>query len=266
MIRLSDLLKEVAKDKPTPEEQKVIDDLLGSLHEGALDDILVKAKKYAKKGMLTATVLMYLAASPEFASAQTDPGSKAKINAILNTKNMDPSNPDDVKRVDTGYMKWTLGTSDDGVLGQYTSQFMMPGTWAWKGDNALAKQGTETNKKLLQLSKLSVKQMEDWNKFVEWMKKTKIIIQTKEDKKLNRKPTPKPISGHPGLDEDPEIGQEVIDYYRSLPGNGDFWVKGWKELKQVQQTAMIYRGITVDDWKAGKTDPKGAHAGIIMPK
>lgn len=266
MIKLVTLLKEVAKNTPTPEEQRVIDDLLGSLQEGALDDILVKVKRYAKKGLLTTTVLMALAASPEFVSAQTDAGSKAKANAILGTRNMDPSNPADVKRVDTGYMKWTLGTSDDGVLGQYTSQFMMPGTWAWKGDDALAKQGTGTNKKLLQLSQLKVEQMEAWNKFVEWMKKTTIIIPTKEDLKLNRKPTPKPISGHPGLDLDPEIGQEVIDYYRSLPGNGDFWVKGWKEVKQVQQTAMIYRDLTVADWKAGKDDPKGAHPGIIMPK
>ena len=257
MIRLIDLLREMAEEvSPTPEEQRVIDDLLGSLQEGAFDNLLAKAKSYAKKGLLTATVIAALVASPELTSAQKSQMqdfSREKANAILGTKNMDPSNPDDVKRVDTGYMKWTLGTSDDGVLGQYTSQFVFPGTWAWKGDDALAKQGIETNKSLSKISKLDQKHMKAWNKFVEWMK---------EEGKLNGKK----ISGNSELDNDPSIGQDVIDYYRSLPGNGDFFVKGKKEIIQVQQNIIAYRAQTVDDWKAGKDDPKGVHPGIIMPK
>ena len=255
MIRLATLLKEVAKNTPTPEEQRVIDDLLGSLQEGAFDNLLAKAKSYAKKGLLTATVIAALVASPELTSAQKSQiqdFSKEKANAIMGTTDMNPNNPADVKRVDTGYMKWTLGTSDDGILGQYTSQFIFPGTWAWKGNNALAKQGTETNKKLLQLSGLSVKQMEDWNKFVDWMKKAKI-----DGKK---------ISGNPQLDTDPGIGIDVINAYKETPGGKGFWVNGEDELKQVQRAIKIYRDITVDDWKAGATDPKGAHAGIVMPK
>ena len=70
MIKLLDILKEIAEETPTPEEQKVIDDLLGSLDEGAFDTLLAKAKKYAKKGLMTATVLAALMATPTLTDAQ----------------------------------------------------------------------------------------------------------------------------------------------------------------------------------------------------
>ena len=287
MIKLIDLLKEVEgeqnlspEDKKKLEQAKALLATLDQVQEDTLseDKITDVGNKLKKLGLSLGLLTLLAASSPaqqkaidmakaKAPTSQTTTDYKAKANAIMGTRDMDPNNPDDVKRVDTGYMKWVLGTSDDGILGQYTSQFMMPGTWAWKGDNALAKQGIETNKKLLQLSGLSVKQMEDWNKFVEWMKKDgKITIPTKEDIKLKRKPTPKPISGHSGLDSDPSIGQDVIDYYRSLPGNEDFFVKGEKEIKQVQQNIIAYRAQTVADWKAGKDDPKGVHPGIVMSK
>jgi hypothetical protein len=283
MIKLVTLLKEIEaeknlskQDKEKLEQAKALLATLNELEEGTLteDKITDVANKLKKLGLSIGLLTLLAGTNPtsaqtkaiDLAKAKTTIDYKAKANAILGTKNMDPSNPEDVKRVDTGYMKWTLGTSDDGVLGQYTSQFMFPGTWAWKGDNALAKQGIETNKTLSQISKLEPEQMKAWNKFVEWMKKTKITIPTEEDIKLKREPAPKPISGHSGLDSDPEIGQEVIDYYRSLPGNGDFFVKNWKEIKQVQQNIIAYRAQTVDDWKAGKDDPKGVHPGIVMSK
>lgn len=277
MIKLIDLLREVESeqnlsdaDKDKLEQARELLATLDNVQEGTLseDKITDVANKLKKLGLSIG--LMGLLAVPGQTSAQTKAidiakgkapttqtaqsttDFKAKANAILGTTDMNPNNPADVKRVDTGYMKWTLGTSDDGILGQYTSQFMFPGTWAWKGDNALAKQGTETNKKLLQLSGLSVKQMEDWNKFVDWMKTSKI-----DGKK---------ISGNPQLDTDPDIGIDVINAYRETPGGKGFWVNGEDEIKEVQRAIKIYRDITVDDWKAGAKDPKGAHAGIVMAK
>ena len=81
MIKLTDLLKEIEAQS---QEQEIIDDLLGTLNEGAFDDLLTKAKDYAKKGLLTAGVLAALLASPKLSQAQ-----KAQVKDIAKTTQTD---------------------------------------------------------------------------------------------------------------------------------------------------------------------------------
>jgi hypothetical protein len=54
----------------TPEEQKVVDDILNSVNEGMFDDMLEKVKSYAKKGLITAAVLTTLLGAPNLTQAQ----------------------------------------------------------------------------------------------------------------------------------------------------------------------------------------------------
>tara|TARA_R110000868_G_scaffold91897_1_gene254731 strand:+ start:1892 stop:2563 length:672 start_codon:yes stop_codon:yes gene_type:complete len=53
-----------------PEEQKVVDDILGSLDEGMFDNVLDKVKAYGRKGMLTAAIVTALLATPNLTQAQ----------------------------------------------------------------------------------------------------------------------------------------------------------------------------------------------------
>lgn len=64
----SRLLEE--KQVLTPEEQKIVDDILSGLDEGAFDNALQKVKAYARKGVLTAAMLTALLAAPNFTQAQ----------------------------------------------------------------------------------------------------------------------------------------------------------------------------------------------------
>jgi hypothetical protein len=269
MIRLIDILREIAEEaSPTPEEQKVIDDLLGSLQEGAFDSLLAKAKSYAKKGLLTATVIAALVASPELSSAQksqvqklpnataqtTQPGSDARIDAILGTRDMNPKNEADIKRVDSSFMKWALGTTDDGILGQYTSQFKFPGSYKWTDPttDTLVLHDTRSNAQLSKIGNLEQGKMEQWNAFAEWMKHTDI--------------NGKKISGNPALDVDSDLGQQVIDAYKQTKQGKNFWVSGEEDIKVVQRFIRAYRDFTIKDWKAGATNPKGGHTMIKMSK
>lgn len=253
MIKLIDLLKEVSENTPTPDEQKVIDDLLGSLQEGAFDNLLAKAKNYAKKGLLTATVIAALVGSPELTKAQ-----KTQIQGLPKAQtttqapaDMNPNDPADVKNVDSNYMKWVLGTSDDGILGQYTSQFKFPHA-RLKIDDKVIQLGLKDNTTLDVISKFDKGKMDQWNKFVDWMVASKI--------------NGKKISGNPELDKDPTIGLDVINAYKATPAGKNFWVSGEKEIKEVQRFIKAYRDYTIADWKAGKQDPKGEHGGIELRK
>jgi hypothetical protein len=253
MIKLIDLLKEVANTTPTPEEQKVIDDILGSLQEGAFDNLLAKAKSYAKKGLLTATVIAALVASPELTNAQ-----KKQIEAIPTTQTigqkevaMDPNDPADVKNVDSNYMKWVLGTSDDGILGQYTSQFKFPNA-RLETDNKIIQLGLEDNKTLDIISNFDKGKMNQWNKFVDWMVASKI-----DGKK---------ISGNPELDKDSTIGMDVVRAYKETPAGKNFWVNDGDDIKEVQRYIKAYRDYTIASWKAGAKNLKGNYPGINLRK
>ena len=238
MIKLLDLLYEIADEaekEPTPEEQDVIEDLLGSLQEGAFDDLLAKAKKYAKKGLLTATVVAALVASPKLSSAQ-----KAQV--------------EDLAPTTTTAAKVKTGTSVDGILGQYTSQFKFPRAYDTTKSGGRIDLGFEGNEALKQLTSFDTTKMNQWNHFVQWMKTHQI------DGKV--------ISGNPVLDTDSTLGWEIIDAYKAAKdGNKKFWVKDDHDLKTVQSLIKAYRTYTMADWKAGAKDPKKyMHGGIKLDR
>lgn len=54
----------------TPGEQEIVDDILNSVNEGMFDDVLEKVKKYARRGVLTATMIATILGSPNFTQAQ----------------------------------------------------------------------------------------------------------------------------------------------------------------------------------------------------
>ena len=67
--RFSFTFKENINEKTlSPEEQKVLDDIINTLNEG--EGWLEKVKSYAKKGLLTAGILAALLATPNLTSAQ----------------------------------------------------------------------------------------------------------------------------------------------------------------------------------------------------
>jgi len=57
------------KESLSPEEKEIADDILNSLNEG-FGDVLDKIKKYTKKGLLSATILLTLLSSPNFSQAE----------------------------------------------------------------------------------------------------------------------------------------------------------------------------------------------------
>lgn len=227
-----DLLREVKDNTPTPEEQKVIDDLLGSLQEGAFDNLLAKAKSYAKKGLLTATVIAALVASPELTSAQ-----KSQIQSLPTTQTTATTK------------KAPTGTAVDGIIGQYTSQFIFPKAY----DTINRKRidlGFEGNEALKKISSFDKGKMQQWNNFVNWMKSVSI-----EGKK---------VSGNPILDTDPSIGMDALEMYKQTPGGKNFWVKDTNDIKAVQDFIKAYRVYTVADWKLGDGEGKGGHGTITL--
>lgn len=232
MIRLIDILREIAEEaSPTPEEQKVIDDLLGSLQEGAFDSLLAKAKSYAKKGLLTATVIAALVASPELSSAQ-----KSQVQKLPNAQTALTK-------------KAPTGTSVDSILGQYTSQFKFPHA-RLKVDKKIIDLGLEDNKTLDIISNFDKGKMDQWNKFVDWMKVSKLNGKT--------------ISGNPTLDADSDLGQQVIDAYRQTEQGENFFAKSLTDIAPVQKFIKAYRLYTVADWKLGDGEGKGGHTIIEL--
>ena len=66
--QLAGILNEA--EQITPDQQKIVDDILNTLEEGMFDNMLSKVKEYAKKGLITATMLTTLLAAPNLSSAQ----------------------------------------------------------------------------------------------------------------------------------------------------------------------------------------------------
>ena len=237
MIRLADLLKEIAEEKkPTPEEQMVIDDLLGSLQEGTFSNLLAKAKDYAKKGLLTATVLSALMAAPELTSAQ-----KSQIQSLPKAQVTAPTTKQ--------------GTAVDGIYGQYTSQFRFPGAAEIdKLTNVKTDLGLEGNTALKQLKSFGTGKMEVWNKLTDFAQ-----THTINGKK---------IFGNPDLDKDSDLGQQVIDAFNQSPEGKGSWIKDTNDVKLAQTAMKAYRVARVADWKAGAEDIKkglkNTHSTITM--
>ena len=54
----------------SPDDQKIVNDILGSLEEGVFSGVLNKVKSYARKGLITAAVLTALLGAPNLTQAQ----------------------------------------------------------------------------------------------------------------------------------------------------------------------------------------------------
>lgn len=233
MIKLTKLILEIEAES---KEQKIIDDLLGSLQEGAFDTLLDKAKKYAKSGLLTAGVLTALMASPQLSAAQ-----KSQIKDIAKTQKTDTikSNRD------------TTGV--DGIIGSVTSKFIFPSTilkskqfingLLVNSSSQAFKPGdpsslvSNTNK-----FQLSPEQMTEWNDFVKWMKS-------------------KGYSGNLEMDRN-RNDLKVLEQYREI--KPDFWIKSDEDVKKVQETLKAYRLLTMSAWKLGPEKAKEMGLPVIV--
>ena len=81
------------EEKLSPEEQKIVNDILGeadSINEGMFD--IEKIKQYAKKGLLTAGIIGVLLSTPGISSAQ-----QTQIKDIAKTEMSTPTTKEDVR-------------------------------------------------------------------------------------------------------------------------------------------------------------------------
>lgn len=208
MIKLFDLIKEIHHQQLTPKEQQIVDDILLSLDEGTLDNFKQKIKDYAKKGAITASILTALMASPEITQAQKD-----QINKIVNTSISTPRN----------------GTQVDGINGQFTSQFKFPDSYL-KNLNT-GKTDTLNHSNIKPFAKnISTTQMENWNSFVDWMKR-------------------KGYSGNEKMDHI-SFSNDVLEEYKEE--NPNFWVNSSNDIKSIQISIKNYRQFVVNQWEEGK--------------
>lgn len=245
MIKLTDLLREIeAKSK----EQEIIDDLLGTLNEGAFDDLLIKAKEYAKKGLLTAGVLAALMASPQLSSAQKaqvkDIAKKTTVSKIPITPGGDITSPTP-KEPDGAGPPIRDTTAIDGKIGNITSQFIFP--------ESTISQYNYLNGQLVSFQQQAYKagygplmsgnfqfllnptQMNEWNDFVKWMKVTDISKILSDSSGV--------IAGNNALNFK-RNDLSVLDYYRKYVKPG-FWIKGDDDVKKVQETLKAYRAYKI---------------------
>ena len=106
----------------SPEEQKVLDDILnGTINEG-LDSVLQKVKQYASKGMLTAGIIAALLATPKITSAQ-----QSQIKQAANIENTQGMN--------TGISKMDNMALFNKVVNLIKQSPEKAVEWVKKGDN-----------------------------------------------------------------------------------------------------------------------------------
>lgn len=76
------IFNELREEKPklTPAEQEILKDIKGSLNEGMFDNVLEKVKKYSRKGLMTAGLLLALS-NMGFSAEQQE-----KINDVVKTE------------------------------------------------------------------------------------------------------------------------------------------------------------------------------------
>lgn len=232
MIKLIDVLREieakVAKITAdlSPEELEKYHKAVEILQGETLDESVTTA---LKKLGLNAAIIAALMVTPELTSAQ-----KAPVQSIAK----------EVPGADA--KKSPTGTSVDGILGQYTSQFKFPKSFVHDlNTGAIVNAGFTGNKLLKRVQDFDTVKMQQWNDFVDWMKASKIGGKT--------------ISGNPVLDTDSTLGAEVLRVYRNTPEGKNFWVKDGGDIKKVQSFIKDYRKVTVADWErgAGKIELSG---------
>lgn len=129
------------------------------------------------------------------------------------------------------------GTSVDGIVGQYTSQFKFPPAFLQDLNSGTVKNlGVDGNQALDDAKKLlgsdAVKKMEEWNKFVDWLKKSG-------------------YSGNKEMDH-VEFSQDKLDQYKKI--NPDFWIEDRNDIRAVQKAIKDYRTYTIAMWQINKGD------------
>lgn len=84
--------------------------------------------------------------------------------------------------------------------------------------------------KLIKDSTLTIKNMEEWNKFVEWMKTNG-------------------YSGNKSMDNI-RFSDDVLKTYKQQ--NSNFWIKSNADIKKIQTAIKGYRKYLIAMWKKGK--------------
>ncbi len=141
------------------------------------------------------------------------------------------------------------GTSVDGIIGKYTSQFRFPGAFL-KDLNAgtIKNLGTEGNDALTSIRGTGVDKtdMDQWNRFVDWMEK-------------------EGYSGKTDMNHI-EYSNKVLNQYRKE--HPEFWIKDTNDIKTVQKIIKDYRTYTISSWLKGgmQIDMPVAGGGRVSPK
>lgn len=189
----------------------------------------------------------------EFTGSEINEGWKEALLAgaiLLSTTGKGASKTIDVTKqdADTTLSSKKIGTSVDGIIGEWTSKFKFPGSFR-EIEKVIGKTvkdttvntGIEGNDLLMKkFSRIGAEDMKAWNAFVEWMKT-------------------KGYSGNPQMNHK-KFSETVLGEYRA--DNPDFWVKDSNDVKIVQRVIKAYRADHIVKWKNTILDSKGRMIGL----
>ena len=218
MIKLMMLLKEIEAEqsiiaKLSPKDKEDYYKALAILQDETLDEGL---KDSLKKLGLSAAVILALAATPLKGTAQKAAVNDLKAQTTAMTAKSDTS----------------TGTELDGKNGYWTSQFKFPTAFLRNlNTGKVSALGLKGNWALQEINKsgLTVKQMAEWNNFVAWMESKGYSKNRKMD--------------------NAEFRDKVLKEYKQIEPS--FFVKGKKEVMQVQACIKGYRTYTIGIWELG---------------
>jgi hypothetical protein len=146
------------------------------------------------------------------------------------------------------------GTSVDGIIGQFTSQFKFPKAFDTTG-GVITDLGFEGNTALRKLRSYSPAKMKQWNKFRDWMHTTV-------------GPSGKVYAGDTAMDH-ANYSRAALDRYKKEVDPNFFikWLPTEKksaDVEEIQDIIKAYRVYTVADWKSGDGTAKGGHSIIAF--
>ena len=190
----------------------------------------------------------------EFTGSEINEGWKEALLAgaiLLSTTGKGASKTIDVTKndADTTLSSKKIGTSVDGIIGEWTSKFIFPGSSFREIEKVIGKTvkdttvntGIEGNNLLMKkFSRIGAEDMKAWNDFVEWMKT-------------------KGYSGNPQMNHR-KFSETVLAEYTA--DNPDFWVKDSNDVKIVQRVIKAYRADIIAKWKNTIIDDKGRMIGL----
>ncbi len=225
MIKLMDLLLETQLTEP---DQEKFNQALAILKDDTLDEGI---KDKLKKLGLSATIIAALLASPQLTQAQ-----KAPLQQLANQ----PSITQTIR----------TGTSVDGIIGQFTSQYKIPLNridtlkLVQKFNGKIIKKETKVEKSINELvtnitSKynLTISQIQEWNGFIEY-------LQTQG------------LSGNSSMDKTGKDLEILKQYKKEV--NPDFWINTSsvenkeKDIKKIQGALQEVRVMFIKLWKEGE--------------